>query len=117
MYVFFSSSAFPLNGVAQNDENNAYSANTKLLLPLQNWIFGVSGTSSFSRLPAALAQKLANAALQCGKIHRLCKMAVHPALCRKPLIFHKSIGGKCKQQHGLGVRAVYGFFFRVNLLQ
>lgn len=81
------------------------------------WIFGVSGTPSFSRLPAALAQKLANAALQCGKIHRLCKMAVHPALCRKPLIFHKSIGGKCKHQHGLGVRAVYGFFFRVNLLQ
>lgn len=34
MYVF-SSSAFPLNGVAQNSENNAYSANTKLLLPLQ----------------------------------------------------------------------------------
>ena len=67
--------------------------------------------------PAALAQKLANAALQCGKIHRLCKMAVHPALCRKPLIFHKSIGGKCKHQHGLGVRAVHGFFFRVNLLQ
>ena len=33
--TFFSSSAFPLNGVAQNNENNAYSANTKLLLPLQ----------------------------------------------------------------------------------
>ena len=41
----------------------------------------------------------------------ICKMAVHPALCRKPLIFHKSIGGKCKHQHGLGVRAVHGFLF------